>query len=176
MRPDLLSLYDQNVYRSADLVAKLRLDAEAAEGLYRLGLNDLVLLDVDIELCLECVAYVLGSDSAEELTGVAGLGLDDDLHAAELLCVLLSLRLFLGDLRGLGLFLELERVYVVSSRLGGELAREQVVSCVAVGDFFQLALLALTLDVFMKNNLHFLLSPFRQNNHLWRHIFCLPPL
>ena len=99
------------------------------------------------------------------------------LHRAELLCVLLGLRLLLGDLRKTRLLLELHGVYVVGSGFGGELARQQIVARVAVGDFFHLALLALSSYVNVENDFHYmiLLFGFIQDNRLWPRIFSSRP-
>ena len=92
----------------------------------------------------ERVGYLLAGDGAEEPAALSGLGLDAHHHAGEPLCVLLGLRLFLGHLRGLCLFLELYGVERVRRGLARQFARQQIVARVAVGDLFHLALLALS--------------------------------
>ena len=77
----------------------------------------------------------LRGDGAEELAVAAGLRRDLHLDRAELLGVFLRLCLFAGDLRGLGLLLEAEGVEIVGRRLRCELARQEVVAGIAVGNF-----------------------------------------
>ena len=83
---------------------------------------------------LEALGDLLGGDGAEEAPAGAGLGVDFHGAALELLGDGLGLGLF-RSLAGLfGLFLQLHLVYVVSVSLHSQLAGEQKVAGVAVGD------------------------------------------
>jgi len=69
--PSLFFLRYQYVYRARDLVAELGLDLVAAELLYGLGLDYLVLLDLDAVLLAQGLGYLLAGDGAEEAAALA---------------------------------------------------------------------------------------------------------
>lgn len=99
-----------------------------------------------------CSASLISFEVTEpkSLPLLPGLRRDLHLDRAELLGVFLRFSLFAGDLRGLGLLLEAEGVEIIGRRLRRELARQEVVAGITVGNFLELALFALTLYVCFK--------------------------
>ena len=164
------------MYRTGYLIAELCLHFKRAEGLYRLRLHYLVLFDLYAVLLFQRVAYLLRGYRSEELSGAAGFCTDRDGDFAKTLCVFLGLGLFARYLRGLCLLLELECVKVIGCRLVCELAGQQIVAGVSVGYLLEFALLALTLDVSIEYNFHFLSFPVMitiQYTHLSPRTACL---
>ena len=124
-------------------------DLVAAERLDRLVEHDLLLADVQAELCHERLGDLLAGDGAEELAVRAALG--GDLHGAVTQLVRGlhgggAVRRLLGAAR---LFLEVHGVDGVRRGGDGQLARQQIVAGVALRRVDHLALLALTSDVLL---------------------------
>ena len=126
---------------------------ELAQRLERLFQRDLAPVD-GVALLLELVRDVARGDRAEEVVVLAHLALEDQLDGLQLLGELFGDDLLLGQLAdGRALHL-LDDGLVRRGRLDGELAGQQVVAAVAVGDLDHIAAVAELVDVFLENDFH----------------------
>ena len=130
-------------------------DGIFAEGFDGIGELDLALIDLEV-LRGETFGDVGGGDGAEHLVVLAGLAGEVERHAVE------QLGLFVSSVKLRGGFFRkrsadaLERFHVPDAGFDGELAGQQVISCVAGLDADDLAAVSQLIYIFLKNDLHFL--------------------
>ena len=84
----------------------------------------------------------------------AHLALEDQFDGFELLGEIFCDDLFLGQLADGGTLHLLDDSLVVGRRLDGELAGEEIVAAVSVGDLDDIAAVAELVDVFLENDFH----------------------
>ncbi len=138
---------------AGDLAVQLDRHVELAQRLQRLFQRDLAPVD-GVALLPELVRDVARCDRAEEVVVLAHLALEDQLDGLQLLREVLGDDLLLGqpaDGRALHL---LDDGLVGGGRLYGELAGQQVVAAVAVGDLNHIAAVAELVDVFLEYDFH----------------------